>query len=165
MEAEAEKFSPSCRGEGPLLELERKEPVLFIRQSRTQKSTFRPSPLPKLSLATFPKQVSDQASSAADGNLSSRGSLPSSPSYSADGRNCEVSVRLEPGYGPKPARSKEEEEEDGDKEEEADDLQKSSSLEFPTLDEASPGESVTAGIGRGRGGGILQKQQGRGGRR
>ncbi|XP_039189081.1 homeobox protein Hox-B9 isoform X3 [Crotalus tigris] len=58
----------------------------------------------------------------------------------SDGRNCEVSVRLEPGYRPKPARSKEEE--DRDKEEEAakkNGLQKSSSLEFPALDEASPG--------------------------
>ncbi|KAG8140104.1 hypothetical protein E2320_002827 [Naja naja] len=138
LEVEAENFSPICQGEGPLLDLERKEPVLFIRQSRTPKSTFRPISFTKLSLTTCPKQVSGQAPSATNENLS-RGSFSSSPSYFVDGKNCEVSVRLKPGYGPRPVGSKGEE---GDKrEEEADKkdaLQKLSSLEFPTLDEASP---------------------------
>ncbi|XP_034271418.1 homeobox protein Hox-B9 isoform X3 [Pantherophis guttatus] len=137
LEVEADKFSPSCQGEGPLLELERKEPVVFIRQSRTPKSTFRPISLPKLSLTTCPKQVSSQESSSADGNLS-RSSFPSSPSYFADGRNCKMFVRLKPGYAPRPVGSKREE---GDKEEEEadkkDGLQKSS--DFSTLDETSPG--------------------------
>ncbi|XP_070623578.1 uncharacterized protein [Erythrolamprus reginae] len=136
-EVEADKFSPSCQGEDSLLELERKEPVLFIR---TPKSTARPISLPKLPLATCPKQVSSQAPpSSADGNLS-RSSFPSSPSYFADGKNCKVSVGLKPGDGPVESKREEgdEEEEEADKK---DGLQ-TSSLEFSTLDETSPVSNI-----------------------
>ncbi|XP_013917483.1 PREDICTED: homeobox protein Hox-B9 isoform X2 [Thamnophis sirtalis] len=141
LEVEADKFSPSCQEEDPLHELERKESVLFIRQSRTPKATFRPVSLPKLSLTTCPKQVSGQSSSTAEGNLS-RSSFPPSPSYFADGRNCEVSVRLKPDYRPRPVGSKRE---DGDKEEEKADKKDGLQKSFSTLDETSPenlGEEV-----------------------